>query len=178
MSLARLSAPAALRSSITLFSTVCNAVVRSAIRVCICASVWPFAFSSGSGGTAAAWRAEIVALARTIDWQIARKRGQIKALAEGVEKEALKASEKAKASVRACVEHPFHIVKNRFRHRKVRYQDWPRRASALHALWSGQRGDWGPGAGGRGEDWDAGSLRTTNWRLETARVRSGAIRRD
>ena len=65
-------------------------------------------------------RAEIVALDRKIDWQIARKRGQLKKLAEGPEKETFKAMEKAKASVRACVEHPFHIIKNIFRHRKVR----------------------------------------------------------
>ena len=75
-----------------------------------------------------------MALARTIDWQIARKRGQIKALAEGVEKEALKASEKAKASVRACVEHPFHIVKNRFRHRKVRYPGLAKSGHQLYTL--------------------------------------------
>ena len=73
-----------------------------------------------AGYTGVAKRAEIVALDRKIDWQIAAKRGPIKALVEGAEKEALKAVEKAKASVRAFVEHPFHIVKNIFRHRKVR----------------------------------------------------------
>jgi len=36
------------------------------------------------------------------------------------EKERLKAVEKAKASIRAFVEHPFPIIKNIFRHRKVR----------------------------------------------------------
>ena len=53
-----------------------------------------------AGYTGVEKRAEIVALERRIDWQIARKRGQIKALAKGLEKEALKAVEKAKASVR------------------------------------------------------------------------------
>jgi transposase, IS5 family len=67
-------------------------------------------------------RAEIVALERKIDWQIARKGSPIRAMAEGAEKELLKAMEKAKASVRAFVEHPFHIVKNLFRHRKTRYR--------------------------------------------------------
>ena len=43
-------------------------------------------------------------------------------VAEGAEKEALKAVEKAKASVRAFVEHPFHMVKNLFKYRKVRYR--------------------------------------------------------
>lgn len=49
-----------------------------------------------AGYTGVEKRAEIVALARTIDWQIARKRGTIKSLAEGAEKEALKAAEKIK----------------------------------------------------------------------------------
>jgi len=35
-------------------------------------------------------------LERKIDWQIARKRGQIKSMAEGKEKEALKAVERSK----------------------------------------------------------------------------------
>jgi transposase, IS5 family len=75
-----------------------------------------------AGYTGVEKRAEIVALDRKKDWQIAGKRGAIKAMAEGAEKEAIKAVEKAKASVRAFVEHPFHIVKNLFRHRKVRYR--------------------------------------------------------
>ena len=75
-----------------------------------------------AGYTGVEKRAEIVALERRIDWQIARKRGTIKAMVEGAEKETLRAVEKAKASGRAFVEHPFHIVKNLFRHRKVRYR--------------------------------------------------------
>jgi IS5 family transposase len=79
-------------------------------------------------------RAEIVALERKIDWQIACKRGLIKALAEGAEKEACQAVEKAKASVRAFVEHPFHIVKNLFGHRKVRYRGLAKNGHQLYAL--------------------------------------------
>jgi len=79
-------------------------------------------------------RAEIVALERKIDWQIARKPGQIKVMAEGAEKETLKAMEKAKASVRAFVEHPFHILKNIFRHRKVRYRGLAKNGHQLHTL--------------------------------------------
>src|ERR1022692_3998479 len=74
-----------------------------------------------AGYTGVEKRAEMVALERTIDWQMAGKRGTIKSMAEGAAKEARKAAEKAKASVRAFVEHPFHIVKNLFGHRKVRY---------------------------------------------------------
>ena len=79
-------------------------------------------------------RAEIVALDRPIDWQIARKRGQIKTMKEGPEKETLKAAEKAKASVRAFVEHPFHILKNLFPHRKVRCRGLAKNGHQLHTL--------------------------------------------
>jgi IS5 family transposase len=87
-----------------------------------------------AGYTGVEKRAEIEALKRKIDWQIARKRGQIKALVEGAEKETLKAMEKAKASVRAFVEHPFHVVKNLFRHRKVRYRGLAKNGHQLYIL--------------------------------------------
>ena len=87
-----------------------------------------------AGYTGVEKRAEIVALERKIDWQIAGKRGQLNSLAEGQAKEALKALEKAKASVRAFVEHPFHIVKNLFRHRKVRYRGLARNGHQLYTL--------------------------------------------
>ena len=89
-----------------------------------------------AGYTGVEKRAEIVALERKIDWQIACKRGTIKTLAEGVEKETLRAVEKAKASVRAFVEHPFHIVKNLFRHRKVRYRGLARNGHQLYTLFA------------------------------------------
>jgi len=79
-------------------------------------------------------RPEIVALDRPIDWQIARKRGLIKKMEEGPEKEKLKESEKAKASVRAFVEHPFHILKNVFRHRKARDRGLAKNGHQLHIL--------------------------------------------
>jgi len=87
-----------------------------------------------AGYTGVEKRAEIVALERKIDWQIAGKRGQIKSMAEGKVKETLKAVEKAKASVRAFVEHPFHIVKNLFGHRKVRYRGLAKNGHQLYTL--------------------------------------------
>src|SRR5512137_2918701 len=87
-----------------------------------------------AGYTGVEKRPEIVALQRKIDWQIAGKRSVIKALAAGAEKEALKAVEKAKASVREFVEHPFHIVKNLFRHRKVRYRGLAKNGHQLYTL--------------------------------------------
>ena len=89
-----------------------------------------------AGYTGVEKRPEIVALARPLDWQIACKRGRIKALAEGAQKEAIKAVEHAKAAVRAFVEHPFHLVKNLFRHRKTRYRGLAKNAHQLHALFA------------------------------------------
>ena len=87
-----------------------------------------------AGYTGVEKRAEIVALERTIDWQIAHKRGLIKSLAEGAEKAARKTIEKAKAAVRAFVEHPFHIVKNLFGPRKVRYRGLAKNGHQLYTL--------------------------------------------
>jgi IS5 family transposase len=87
-----------------------------------------------AGYTGVEKRPEIVALARPLDWQIGCKRGLIKALAEGAQKEAIKAVEHAKAAVRAFVEHPFHIVKNLFRHRKARYRGLAKNGHQLYTL--------------------------------------------
>ena len=59
---------------------------------------------------------------KTLDWHVARKRGQIQKLPEGDIKDLTQRVEKVKASVRAKVEHPFHVVKNLFGHRKTRYR--------------------------------------------------------
>ena len=87
-----------------------------------------------AGYTGVEKRGEIAALERKIDWQIAGKRGVIRAMAEGTKKEVLKAVEKAKSSVRAFVEHPFHIVKNLFGHRKTRYRGLAKNQHQLHVL--------------------------------------------
>ncbi len=41
-----------------------------------------------------------------------------------------------KASVRAKVEHPFHVVKNLFGHRKVRYKGLAKNAAQLFSLFA------------------------------------------
>ncbi len=40
------------------------------------------------------------------------------------------------SQVRAWVEHPFHIVKNLFRHRKLRYNDLAKNTAQLHTLFA------------------------------------------
>lgn len=89
-----------------------------------------------AGYTGVEKRPEIVALERRIDWQIAAKRSVIKALAEGAQNEARKAVEKAKAAVRAFVEHPFHVVKNLFRYRKTRHRGRAKNGHQLHTLFA------------------------------------------
>jgi IS5 family transposase len=48
----------------------------------------------------------------------------------------LEQAEQLKASVRAKVEHPFHVVKNLFRHRKVRYKGLAKNAAQLFSLFA------------------------------------------
>jgi len=73
---------------------------------------------------------------RELDWQIAAKRGKIKALPEGEEQERWRQIERRKAQVRAWVEHPFHILKNLFKHRKVRYRGLAKNTAQLHTLFA------------------------------------------
>lgn len=44
--------------------------------------------------------------------------------------------EKLKAQTRALVEHPFHIVKNLFKHRKTRYRGLKKNTAQLHILFA------------------------------------------
>lgn len=69
-----------------------------------------------------------------VDWHVAMKRGQRKALPKTAEGEALEAMEQAKASTRAKVEHPFHDLKNLFMHRKTRYRGLAKNVAHLMTL--------------------------------------------
>ena len=64
------------------------------------------------------------------------KRSKLKAMAEGKLKAATQALEKAQAQARACVEHPFHVVKNPFRHRKVHCRGLAKNTAQLHTLFA------------------------------------------
>ena len=61
-------------------------------------------------------------LSQDIDWHIAMKRGQLKAMPEGPRKALYEWWERRKAQIRAIVEHPFHVIKNLFGYRKVSYR--------------------------------------------------------
>jgi IS5 family transposase len=79
-------------------------------------------------------REEIAAGHAGVEWHVAAKRGQIKAMAEGLAKEMAQPVERLKAQVRARVEHPFHILKNLFRHRKTRYRGLAKNTAQMHSL--------------------------------------------
>jgi len=61
-------------------------------------------------------------LKKDIDWHIALRRNAIEKITDEALKELYRAYERTKAQIRARVEHPFHVVKNLFHHRKVRYK--------------------------------------------------------
>ena len=53
-----------------------------------------------------------------VKWRIAKRRKTVQKMAEGWQKSLAQAYEKLKAKIRARVEHPFHIIKNIFKHNK------------------------------------------------------------
>ena len=65
---------------------------------------------------------------------VAAKRGVIKKMDDSPMKTLLLAIEKAKASIRAKVEHPFHVIKNLFGYRKVRYKGLAKNQAQLFSL--------------------------------------------
>ena len=70
-----------------------------------------------------------------VSWNIAIKRSVIKALPERLRNWA-EAVERALSQVRAWVEHPFPIVKNLFRHKKLRYRGLAKNTAQLHTLFA------------------------------------------
>jgi IS5 family transposase len=81
-------------------------------------------------------RAEIIAEHGGVEWRIAAKRGKIREMPESWVKDLTLGFEKLKARTRALVEHPFHIVKNLFKHRKVRYRGLHKNTAQLHTLFA------------------------------------------
>ena len=68
-------------------------------------------------------------------WNIAVKRSIIKALPKAL-RELAEPVERALSQVRAVVEHPFHIVKNRFHHKKLRYRGLNKNTAQLYTLFA------------------------------------------
>jgi transposase, IS5 family len=72
---------------------------------------------------------------RDVSWNIAIKRSTIKALPKTL-RDLAEPVERALAQVRAWVEHPFHIVKNLFRHKKLRYRGLAKNTAQLRTLFA------------------------------------------
>ena len=73
-----------------------------------------------AGYTGAEQRAELKD--RQVKWYIAAKRGQVAAWPAGEVKDLTRRIERLKAQARSRVEHVFHLIKDRFHHRQLRYQ--------------------------------------------------------
>lgn len=71
---------------------------------------------------------------QNVQWYVAMRPGQRRALPDSVEGRILDAFERLKAQVRAKVEHPFKIIKNIFGLRKVRYRGLEKNTAQLMTL--------------------------------------------
>jgi len=82
---------------------------------------------------------------KNIRWEIAAKRGKVKAMKDGPDKRAIEKSEKRKASIRARVEHPFRVIKRQFGLMKVRFRGLAKNTAhvitlfALSNLWMARK---------------------------------------
>jgi transposase, IS5 family len=87
-----------------------------------------------AGYTGVEKRPEVMAEHPEVQWVVAAKRGKVTTLPEGPIKEATQKLERIKAQVRAKVEHPFHILKDLFGFRKVRYRGLAKNTAQLFTL--------------------------------------------
>jgi IS5 family transposase len=71
---------------------------------------------------------------RKLTWHVAMKRGKLQTMTEGRVKELYTAMEHTKAQIRARVEHPFHVIKNLFGHKKARYKGLAKNEAQLFSL--------------------------------------------
>jgi len=69
-----------------------------------------------------------------VEWHIAERRSKVEKIVDDNVRGALKKLESAKASIRSKVEHPFHVVKNLFKYRKVRYKGLAKNEAQLFML--------------------------------------------
>ncbi|WP_349605742.1 IS5 family transposase [Cupriavidus sp. DF5525] len=69
-----------------------------------------------------------------ISWHVAAKRSKVEKMPAGRWKDLTKAVERKKAQIRARVEHPFHVVKNLFGHKKTRYKGLAKNTAQMFSL--------------------------------------------
>jgi IS5 family transposase len=73
---------------------------------------------------------------KDLKWEIALKRGKVKAMEEGAKKQRLEKKETQKSSIRARVEHPFRVIKCQFGLMKVRFRGLAKNTSHLLTLFA------------------------------------------
>ena len=72
-----------------------------------------------------------------VNWHVAMRPGKRKVLDKSTPKGAiLDQLERAKARIRAKVEHPFRVIKRQFGHVKVRYRGLAKNTAQLHTLFA------------------------------------------
>ena len=79
-------------------------------------------------------RAEFQDGAKAAQWHIAMQPGKRRQLSSSLLGQMLEKVEKIKASIRAKVEHPFHVIKNLFGHKKTRYRGLAKNHAQLYSL--------------------------------------------
>lgn len=79
-------------------------------------------------------RAEFQDGAKAAQWHIAMQSGKRRQLSSSSLGQMLEKVEKIKAGIRAKVEHPFHVVKNLFGHKKTRYRGLAKNHGQLYSL--------------------------------------------
>lgn len=73
---------------------------------------------------------------KDVRWSVAMRRTTLAAMRAGPIKELTQALERVQAQIRARVEHPFHVVKNLFKHKKTRYRGLAKNGAQLDALFA------------------------------------------
>jgi len=89
-----------------------------------------------AGYTGVSERPEIKNGHGRVEWKIALRHSVLTRMKDGPDKDAVVQAEHEKASIRAKVEHQFHIVKNLFGFRKVRYRGIAKNHSLLYMLFA------------------------------------------
>lgn len=79
---------------------------------------------------------KLEAMPNAVRWYIAKRRKPIRQMEGGWQKYLTLAFEKLKARIRAIVEHPFHVVKNIFKHKKARYKGMMKNDAQLNTLFA------------------------------------------
>lgn len=96
--------------------------------------------STDAGYTGVAKREEVLQAQREgrirqdIQWWIAARRSTVEKMPQGQLKTLTQQLERVKAQIRARVEHPFHVIKKLFKHKKVLYKGLVKNTAQLYSL--------------------------------------------